>query len=162
MPLVSPLMPVPWLYVRVDNTINKIKSAGADDVTYSVSDHGRFKSVCCVPYFLIALLVLACLVAALILMALFGFHPFGSTSRSPPGDYTVVNSVLISLGCVVGVVALANVYTWLRAIVCLAVPTRKQVCIARVFSHPHPTPVYLTSPLPRAGSGVVRMDPLRS
>ena len=95
----------------------------------TASDHGRFKSVCCVPYFLIAFLVVVCLAAALVLMSVFGFRSFGSTSESPPADYTVINSVLIALGSVIGVVLLANLYTWMRAVVHLAVPTRKQVCV---------------------------------
>ena len=95
----------------------------------TASDRGRFKSVCCVPYFLIAFLVVVCLAAALVLMSVFGFRSFGSTSASPPADYTVINSVLIALGSVIGVVLLANLYTWMRAVVHLAVPTRKQVCV---------------------------------
>ena len=94
------------------------------------SDHGRFKSACCIPYFLIAFLILICLVTALILMAIYGFQPFGHVSKSsPPADYTVINSVLIALASVIGIVVLANVYTWLRAIVLIAVPTRKQVVL---------------------------------
>ena len=93
----------------------------------TASDHGRFKSVCCIPYFLITVVVLSCLVAAFVLMAVYGFRSFGTTSQSPPADYNVINSVLITLGAIVGVVILANIYTWMRAIVYLALPTRKQV-----------------------------------
>jgi len=102
---------------------------------YAASDHGRFKSVCCVPYFLITLLVLSCLIVALVLMAVFGFRPFGSTSASPPADYNVINSILITLGAVIGIVVLANVYTWMRAVVYLALPTRKQVGFAPRLCH---------------------------
>jgi len=103
----------------------------------TVSDHGRFKSVCCVPYFLIVLLVILCLSAALVLMAVFGFRSFGSTSRSPPADYTVINSVLITLGSIIGIVILANVYTWMRAVVHLALPTRKQVRLTHACCTAH-------------------------
>jgi len=92
-----------------------------------VVDHGRFKSVCCVPYIVIAIAVLLCIGAGLAIMATYGFHSFEHTSQSPPGDYKVINSVLITLACLVGVVVLANVYTWMRAVVYLALPTRKQV-----------------------------------
>jgi len=99
-------------------------------------DHGRFKSVCGFPYFLITLVVLLCLVAALVLMAVFRFRPFGAVSDTPPADYTVINSILITLAAIISIVVLANIYTWLRAIVCLAMPTRKQVsgnyCILRL------------------------------
>ena len=61
-------------------------------------------------------------------MAVFGFREFGFKSQSPPADYTVINSVLITLGAIIGIVLLANIYTWMRAIVRLAVPTRKQAC----------------------------------
>ena len=99
----------------------------------TASDHGRFKSICGIPYFVITFLVLVCLVAALLLMVVFGFRSFGSKSESPPADYMVINSVLITLGAIVGIVVLANMYTWLRAIVHLAMPTRKQALI-RLFS----------------------------
>ena len=69
-----------------------------------------------------------CLIAELVLIAVFGFRSFGSVSHTPPANYTVINSVLITLGAIIGIVLLANVYTWMRAIVRLAVPTRKQVC----------------------------------
>jgi len=62
-------------------------------------------------------------------MVVFGFHEFSHTSESPPANYTVINSVLITLGAIVGIVVLANIYTWLRAIVHLALPTRKQVSV---------------------------------
>ena len=68
-------------------------------------------------------------------MAVFGFRPFGSTSTSPPADYNVINSILITLGAIIGIVVLANVYTWMRAVVYLALPTRKQVCFAPRLCH---------------------------
>ena len=68
-----------------------------------------------------------CLISELILMAVFGFKSFDHVSHAPPANYTVINSVLITLGAIIGIVLLANVYTWMRAVVRLAVPTRKQV-----------------------------------
>jgi len=100
---------------------------------HTASDHGRFKSVCCVPYFVITFFILLCLIAALVLMAVFGFRPFGSTSKSPPANYTVINSILIAIGAVIGIVILANAYTWMRAVVHLAVSTRKQVGVTCVY-----------------------------
>jgi hypothetical protein len=88
-------------------------------------DHGRFKSVCCIPYFIIVILVVLCIIAALIMMAVFGFYPFSHTSNGV--SYAIVNGVMIALGAIVGIAVLANVYTWMRAIAHLAVPTRKQV-----------------------------------
>jgi len=109
----------------------------------TATDHGRFKSVCCVPYFVIAVLIVSCLVVVLVLMAVYGFRPFGTTSASPPADYNVINSVLITLSAVVGIVILANIYTWMRAIVYLALPTRKQACFAPHY-HYHWLRFYLS------------------
>jgi hypothetical protein len=93
----------------------------------TASDHGRFKSLCCIPYFIIAMLVLLCFIGALTLMAVFQFNSFNEIHVGTGVSYTVINSVLIALGSIVTIALLANVYTLLRAIAHLAVPTRKQV-----------------------------------
>lgn len=84
-------------------------------------DHGRFKSLCCMPYFVIVLLVVSCLIAILLLIAIFGFHSFKTE------NYTVVYSIVIALAIVVGLAVLGNIYTWSRMIIHIAIPTRKHV-----------------------------------
>lgn len=94
---------------------------------FAACEHGRFKSVCWVPYFIIVLFVLLCTVAGLMMVTIFGFHGFSETHSKTGVSYTVINSIMIALGSIVGLAILANIYTWMRAIVYLAVPTRRQV-----------------------------------
>ena len=76
---------------------------------------------------MIVLLVILCIVAAGVLIAIFGLHSI-TDSR-----YTAVDSALIAIAVVVGVVLISNTYTWARMIVNLAVSPRRRV--ERIGSH---------------------------
>ncbi len=68
----------------------------------------KFKSVCCIPYFVITIFVLLCLAAISIIVGVCGV---GSIID---GDFTATDSVLIALTTVVGVVIIGNVYGWAK------------------------------------------------
>ncbi|XP_060908755.1 kinase D-interacting substrate of 220 kDa B isoform X3 [Labrus mixtus] len=62
----------------------------------------KWKKTCCVPSFILFVLVLACLLTGMALLAVFKVD----------GDNHTVNGVLISIGSVVGLALLLNVRTW--------------------------------------------------
>lgn len=73
------------------------------------------------PYFVIVLFVLTCLIAVLLMIAIFKFHSFSEE------NYTAVNSIMIALGSVICLAVLGNIYTWSRMVLHVAIPTRKHV-----------------------------------
>uniref|UniRef100_A0A8C5CYG3 KAP NTPase domain-containing protein n=1 Tax=Gadus morhua TaxID=8049 RepID=A0A8C5CYG3_GADMO len=62
----------------------------------------RWKRTCCVPSFVLFLLVLACLITGLALLAVFRLQP----------DHQTVNAVLVAVASLVGLALLLNVRTW--------------------------------------------------
>ncbi|CAL8395218.1 unnamed protein product [Arctogadus glacialis] len=62
----------------------------------------RWKRTCCVPSFVLFLLVLACLITGLALLAVFRLQP----------DHQTVNAVLVAAASLVGLALLLNVRTW--------------------------------------------------
>ena len=64
----------------------------------------KWKKTCCVPSFVLFLLVLSCLVSGLALLAVFRVG----------GQNQTVNGVLMAVGSVVGLALLLNVRTWWR------------------------------------------------
>lgn len=82
-------------------------------MTVAVSEDGRFKSLCFVPYFLIVVFVLACIGTAAGLLAHYGINSIHDEK------YTVVDSVLIALAIIIGFSIIGNVVTWSQICVCL-------------------------------------------
>lgn len=68
----------------------------------AVSGKRKWKKTCCVPSFIIFVLVLTCLLSG---MALLAFVKMGSENRT-------INGVLIAVGSVVGLALLLNCRTW--------------------------------------------------
>lgn len=68
----------------------------------SVSGKRKWKKTCCVPSFILFLLVLSCLFAGLALLAIV----------NADGENRTMNGVLIATGSVVGVALLVNCKTW--------------------------------------------------
>lgn len=73
-----------------------------------------WRRLCCVPNFVIFLLTLACLLAAVALVVLSDVFSDDVGRRDSP-----LQPVLIALASVVGVVLLTNLYTWVRMLVLL-------------------------------------------
>lgn len=70
--------------------------------------HGRFKSFCCVPYFLLVLLVLGCLAAGVALLVQFRIK-----------QYMVVDGVLIAIACILTLTVVGNIVTWAHGFMAL-------------------------------------------
>lgn len=62
----------------------------------------KWKKTCCVPSFLLFVLVLACLVTGMVLLAIFKVD----------GDNQTVNAMLLAVGSVVGLALLLNCRMW--------------------------------------------------
>ena len=96
------------------------------------SDSSKFKSACCIPYFVIVIFVVLCIGAAGILLQL---RDFGSSRDNnvttisnsikdtnytsvtivvQEKNFTAIDSVLIALAVIVGVVIISNVYRWAK------------------------------------------------
>lgn len=67
-----------------------------------ISGKKKWKKTCCVPSFVIFVLVLACLLAGMALLAIFKVDK----------ENQAVNSMLIAVGSVVGLALLLNCRTW--------------------------------------------------
>ena len=83
--------------------------------------HGRFKTICAVPYFLIVLFILACILAIGLMLASFGVTKFVALSDTPFSSVTITLMVIVSLAL------LGNLYTWGNMAVSLAVPAKKRI-----------------------------------
>ncbi|XP_071999637.1 kinase D-interacting substrate of 220 kDa isoform X3 [Engystomops pustulosus] len=62
----------------------------------------KWKKTCCLPSFIIFLVIMACIFAGVILLAIFKVNPENMT----------VNAILIAVACVVGLVLILNCLTW--------------------------------------------------
>lgn len=62
----------------------------------------KWKKTCCLPSFVIFIFIMACIFAGVILLAIFKVDPKNMT----------VNSILIAVACVVGLVLILNCLTW--------------------------------------------------
>nr|KAG5701758.1 hypothetical protein BaRGS_000748 [Batillaria attramentaria] len=80
------------------------------------SKRSRFKSLCCIPYFLIVLLVLFCVAAGVALLVQFRIK-----------DHVAVDSVLIAIACILTLTVVGNIYTWAQSIMALVSPQRRRV-----------------------------------
>ncbi|CAL1542159.1 unnamed protein product, partial [Lymnaea stagnalis] len=74
------------------------------------------KSICCIPYFIIVLLMLVCILVGIALAVGYGIE--GSVA---------MNAVLITLASVVGLSIVANMYTWGQAFMALVLSQKKRV-----------------------------------
>lgn len=69
----------------------------------------KFRSVCCIPYFVIAIFVILCIAAiGIIIVVTLPTLPFSTESSAP------INSTLIALATIVGIVVISNVYSWAK------------------------------------------------
>ncbi|XP_005101087.2 kinase D-interacting substrate of 220 kDa B [Aplysia californica] len=80
------------------------------------SRSSRFKSICCVPYFIIFLLLLICVQVGVGLAVAFGIK-----------ESVAVDAVLIALVSVVGLALVTNLYTWGQMLVALVFSQKKRV-----------------------------------
>ena len=87
----------------------------------TAKENGRFKTMCCIPVFLIFIFVIACIIAGIVLLCVNGVHDFSETK------YTAENSVLIGIAIIVGVALIGNCYTWARIIVNIIISPRRRV-----------------------------------
>ncbi|XP_013405625.1 kinase D-interacting substrate of 220 kDa B isoform X2 [Lingula anatina] len=81
--------------------------------------YGRFKSVCCIPNFLIAALVFTCLIVGVVLVSIHGIS-------AKLHDNLTINAILITIVCIVGVVLIANIVTWWQIITSLLISQHKR------------------------------------
>ncbi|CAH1776765.1 unnamed protein product [Owenia fusiformis] len=112
---------------------------------------GKYKSICCVPLFVIVILILCCLIAGIVLLVVFGvdnigpgkMHTVTSNNTATDGDlgdnivtsYQEINNpavyaILISIGVIVGLSLIANIFLWKHIVVSLARPQKKRVIAA--------------------------------
>ena len=87
----------------------------------SASEFGRFKSVCCLPYFLIVLFVGCCIIIVFCLIFIYGHGKIFDS------DIETVDGIVIAFIVIIGLAILGNVYTWWCMAYNLIVPPRKRV-----------------------------------
>ncbi|KAK6976674.1 kinase D-interacting substrate of 220 kDa, partial [Biomphalaria glabrata] len=75
-----------------------------------------FKSICCIPYFVIFLLILICIQTGIALAVAYGIE-----------NSVVMNGVLIALASIVGLAVVANMYTWGQMFLALVFSQKKRV-----------------------------------
>lgn len=80
------------------------------------STRSRFKSLCCVPYFVIVLLVLCCIAAGVALLVQFHIK-----------EYIAVDGVLIGIACILMLTVVGNIYTWAQSVMALVSPQKRRV-----------------------------------
>lgn len=80
------------------------------------SHGGRFKSLCCIPYFVIVIVVILCLGIGITLLVTFGVS-----------DNTPVNAAMITFAVIVGLSLISNFYTWVKTVPALAKSQRKRI-----------------------------------
>ena len=88
---------------------------------YVASEYGRFKKLCCIPYFVIVIFVVLCFVVGLCL-----FLVFRAKNLTEPG-YTVIDSVLITLAIIVGLTILGHVYKWAHMMLNLVISPKRRI-----------------------------------
>ena len=88
---------------------------------FTATEHGYFKTLCCIPTFVLVLAVLLCIIAGVTLVALFGINSLTEIK------YRAVNGVLIAMTVIVAVAVLSNAYTWARMLVNLVIPAKRRV-----------------------------------
>ncbi|XP_061165393.1 kinase D-interacting substrate of 220 kDa-like isoform X1 [Saccostrea echinata] len=101
---------------------------------------GRFKTLCCVPYFVIVYLVcLALEIGAYLLVSHFAFNQFTnkdpiysntttvSVTHNQVEEYPALFGVLFSIAIIVGLAIIGNIYTWGQAILALLSSQRRRI-----------------------------------
>ena len=109
---------------------------------FIAEENGRFKTMCCVPVFLIVLFVLGCAVTGITLLCIHaareirepeyadessalanksGAHPDES------GTLTVESGILIGIAIIIGVALIGNCYTWARMLVNIVISPRRRI-----------------------------------
>ena len=88
---------------------------------FTAKENGRFKTMCCIPVFLIFIFVMACIITGIILLCVNGVHDFSES------EYTAENSVLIGIGIIVGVALIGNCYTWARILYSIIISPRRRI-----------------------------------
>ncbi|KAL8561546.1 hypothetical protein ACOMHN_024782 [Nucella lapillus] len=77
---------------------------------------GRFKSLCCVPYFLFVLLVLCCIAAGVALLVQFRIK-----------QHIAVDGVLIAIASILTLTLVGNIYTWAQTFMALVSSQKRRV-----------------------------------
>lgn len=75
-----------------------------------------FKSICCIPYFIIVLLLITCAQVGIGLAVACDFE-----------ESTAVKAVLISLVSILGLATVANMYTWGQTLMAVVFSQRRRV-----------------------------------
>ena len=86
----------------------------------TASENGRFKTICCIPVFLIVIFIIACAMTGVILLCLYGFH------ITEP-EHTAESSVVVGIAIIIGLALLGNCYTWGRIIVNIVISPRRRI-----------------------------------
>ncbi|XP_064638035.1 kinase D-interacting substrate of 220 kDa B-like isoform X2 [Lineus longissimus] len=103
----------------------------------------RYRSICCIPNFVFVIFVLLCIIACIILIALFPFAKMSSSAKGsyhgskeddddddeskPIYSFSPIYGTMIALGIVIVFAMVGNVYTWWQMVSALARPQRKRV-----------------------------------
>ncbi|KAK7097954.1 kinase D-interacting substrate of 220 kDa B-like [Littorina saxatilis] len=82
----------------------------------NVHKKGRFKSMCCIPYFVLVLLVLCCIAAGVALLVQFRIK-----------EYIAVDGILIAIACVLTLTLVGNIYTWAQTLMALVSSQKRRV-----------------------------------
>ena len=77
---------------------------------------GRFKSLCCVPYCLLVLLVMCCVAAGVALLVQFRIK-----------QHMAVDGVLIAIACILTLTLVGNIYTWAQTVMALVSSQKHRV-----------------------------------
>ena len=88
---------------------------------YLIDGHkkGKFKSLCCIPYFLIVIFVVCCVGAGVALLVKF---PPNSQKTS-----IAVDSTLISIAVILTLTLVGNIYTWAQTFMALISSQKRRV-----------------------------------
>ena len=82
---------------------------------------GHFKSLCCIPYFLIVIFIIICIVVGTILLVIFGVTNIQQEKNTP------VFVTLVTITVIVGIAIVGNLYTWGKMMLSLVRSTRKRI-----------------------------------
>ncbi|KAK3576078.1 hypothetical protein CHS0354_014082 [Potamilus streckersoni] len=98
---------------------------------------GRFKMLCCVPSFIIVIVVILCIMTGITLFVKYNdivvlnnsanLNNSTSIKASDPYSNTALNVTMVTLACIVGLSVLTHIYTWGQAVLALMVSQKKRV-----------------------------------
>lgn len=87
----------------------------------------RWRRLCCIPNFFIALLSLMCILSGLILLLLYLMPKENDSYKIAAETRAVFKTVLITIASVIAVIILSNLFTWVRIVAAVCISHQRRI-----------------------------------